>query len=146
MRDTNRNNKNYYALDAIGEMFSQVKQSVALGLSVVYVERGASLLRVAYSDKIVGDPESGIVHGDVVTNLLDSAGGCAVLSVTPTDHTIAALDLRIDYLQPAEKVRISQASQSVTSERAISPSCAASRITRTLVSLQPTFGKLTIGP
>lgn len=93
----------YYELDAIGAMFVEVKQSKALGLSIVYVERGASLLRVPYSDDIVGDPESGIIHGGVVTTLLDSAGGCAVLSLTPTDHTIATLDLRIDYLQPAEK-------------------------------------------
>jgi acyl-coenzyme A thioesterase PaaI-like protein len=32
---------------------------------------------------------------------MDSAAGCAVLSVTPEGYTIATLDLRIDYLQPA---------------------------------------------
>ena len=86
----------YCSLDDIGEMFAQVKQSVALSLSIVYVERGASLIRVPYSDNIAGDPESGIMHGGVVTTLLDSAGDCAVQSLTPTDHTVATLDLRID--------------------------------------------------
>ena len=69
----------------------------------MYVERCASLLHVPYSENIVGDPESGIMHGGVVTTLLDSAGGSAVLSLTPTDHTITTLDLRMDYLQPAKK-------------------------------------------
>ena len=80
------------------ENVAQVKQSVALSLSIVYVERGASLMRVPNSDNIVGDPESGIMHGGVVTTLLDSAGDCAVLSLTPTEHTVGTLNLRIDPL------------------------------------------------
>ena len=86
----------YCGLDAIEEKFVQVKQSVALSLSIVYVERGASLMRVPNSDNIVGDPESGIMHGGVVTTLLDSAGDCAVLSLTPAEHTVATLNLRIN--------------------------------------------------
>ena len=53
-------------------------------------------MRVPNSDNIVGDPESGIMHGGVVTTLLDSASDCAVLSLTPTEHTVATLNLRID--------------------------------------------------
>ena len=60
-------------------------------------------MRVPNSDNIVGDPESGIMHGGVVTTLLDSAGDCAVLSLTPTEHTVATLNLRIDLLQPTDK-------------------------------------------
>ena len=85
----------YCSLDDIGKMFAQIKQSVALGHSIVYVVHGASLMRVPYSGNIVGDPESSIMHGGVVTTLLHSAGDCAVLSLTPTDHTVATLDLRI---------------------------------------------------
>ena len=79
-------------------MFAQVKQSVALSLSILYVERSASPMRVPNSDNFVGDPESGIMHGGVVTTLLDSAGDCAVLSLTPAEHTVATLNLRIDPL------------------------------------------------
>ena len=53
-------------------------------------------MRVPNSDNIVGDPESGTMHGGVVTTLLDSAGDRAVLSLTPTEHTVATLNLRID--------------------------------------------------
>ena len=62
----------------------------------MYVERGASLMRVPNSDNIVGDPDSGIMHDGVVTTLFDSAVDCAVLSLTPTEHTVATLNLRID--------------------------------------------------
>ena len=41
----------------------------------VSVERGTALFRLPYSQSIVSDPESGIVHGGVVTTLMDSAGG-----------------------------------------------------------------------
>ena len=88
-------------LNDVARMFSQIKQSVALGISIILVERGSALLQLPYSDRIIGDPETGIVHGGVVTTLMDSAAGCAVLSVTPEGYTIATLDLRIDYLQPA---------------------------------------------
>ena len=64
----------------------------------MYVERGASLMRVPNLDNIVGDPEAGIMHGGVVTTLLVSAGDCAVLSLTPTKHTVGTLNLRIDSL------------------------------------------------
>lgn len=88
-------------LDDIAAMFSQVKHCMALGMSVITVERGNALVSVPYSYRIIGDPEEGIVHGGVVTTLMDSAGGCAALSVTPEGHTLATLDLRIDYLRPA---------------------------------------------
>lgn len=88
-------------LDDIARLFGQIKQSVALGISIILVERDSALLQLPYSDRIIGDPETGTVHGGVVTTLMDSAAGCAVLSVTPEGYTIATLDLRIDYLQPA---------------------------------------------
>ena len=55
-------------------------------------------MRVLNLDNIVGDSEAGIMHGGVVTTLLVSAGDCAVLSLTPTKHTVGTLNLRIDSL------------------------------------------------
>ena len=55
-------------------------------------------MRVPNSDNIVGDPEAGIMHGGVVTTLLNSASDCDVLSLTPTEHTVGTLNLRIDSL------------------------------------------------
>ena len=45
-----------------------------------------------HQPEFVGDPDTGVVHGGVVTVFLDSLSGMRIL---PT------LDLRIDYLKPS---------------------------------------------
>lgn len=90
------------ALDDVAAMMREIAHCRTLGIAVVSVERGSALLRLPYSARFVGDPETGVVHGGVVTTLMDTAGGCASLTLTPEGHTLATLDLRIDYLKPAE--------------------------------------------
>ena len=57
---------------------------------------------LAYQDKLVGNPLTGVVHGGVVTALLDHASGFAVFSALEAPTSIATLDLRIDYMRAAE--------------------------------------------
>jgi len=98
---THDDNTELHALDTVTELFHEVAQCQALGMQVVSVERGNALVRMPYDPRHVGDPNTGIVHGGVITTLLVSAGGCAAISVSPVDQIIATLDLRIDYLKPA---------------------------------------------
>jgi uncharacterized protein (TIGR00369 family) len=72
-----------------------------LGIRFVSVERGRVLAVVPYRRELVGDPLTGVLHGGVVTTLLDSAGGAAVFSMLSGTSPIATLDLRIDYLRPS---------------------------------------------
>lgn len=58
-------------------------------------------LKVEYQDALVGDPKSRILHGGVITALLDAAFSFAVLIKLPEVLPIATLDLRIDHLKPA---------------------------------------------
>ena len=62
---------------------------------------GRAVYLLPYRADLVGDPETGVLHGGVVTSLLDSAGGGAVISKLGMPQAIATLDLRIDYLQPS---------------------------------------------
>ena len=57
-------------------------------------------MRVAYRAELVGNPETGVVHGGVITTLLDSVCGLAVFSSFTQMRPVATLDLRIDYLKP----------------------------------------------
>ena len=63
-----------------------------------------STMFVRYTSDIVGDPDTGVVHGGVITALLDSASGHAVRDehAGGDEISIATLDLRIDYMRPAE--------------------------------------------
>jgi uncharacterized protein (TIGR00369 family) len=72
-----------------------------LGYEVVSIDAGVCLARMPYNPELVGDPTTGVLHGGVVTSLLDSTGGAAVLSKLGKPIALATLDLRIDYLRPA---------------------------------------------
>jgi uncharacterized protein (TIGR00369 family) len=86
-------------------MSDSTPQAVALGIRLVTVEPGLAVMAVPHDDKLVGDPESGVIAGGVVTTLLDHVCGLAVTSKLLERGTlgpVATLDLRIDYMRAAE--------------------------------------------
>ncbi len=81
----------------------------ALGAELAEVVGGVALLRLPYQDSFVGDPDTGVIAGGVVTALLDQACGYAVWSSLESFRSIATLDLRIDYMRPARPREVLQA-------------------------------------
>jgi uncharacterized protein (TIGR00369 family) len=77
-------------------------QAKALGLELVGVEPREATLKVAYREALIGDPETRVIAGGVVTTLLDHTCGQAVWAALEDYSPIATLDLRIDYMRPAE--------------------------------------------
>lgn len=82
-------------------IFETIPHCRELGIEVVAVQEGKGVVGLDYQKRLVGNPETGHLHGGVVTTLLDTVAGLAVLSAVPEDTTVATLDLRIDYLRPA---------------------------------------------
>jgi uncharacterized protein (TIGR00369 family) len=76
--------------------------NLALGLRLEDASAdGWAAMRLPYRADLVGNPETGVLHGGMITALLDACCGLAVFLKTQFAQRIATLDLRIDYLRPA---------------------------------------------
>lgn len=73
----------------------------AIGLQVVEIGEGEAALRMPYSPELVGDPETGVIHGGAVSTVIDTCCGAAVMSHPKATGPSATLDLRIDYMRAA---------------------------------------------
>jgi uncharacterized protein (TIGR00369 family) len=73
----------------------------SLGGEMESVEPGRVRMRLPYSARLVGNPDTGVVHGGVITGFLDQSCGMAVGSTLTNPRGFATLDLRIDYMKPA---------------------------------------------
>jgi uncharacterized protein (TIGR00369 family) len=74
----------------------------ALEGEIISAEQGLVRMKLPYSEKLVGNPDTGVVHGGVITGLLDQCCGMAVGSALRAPMSFATLDLRIDYMKPAQ--------------------------------------------
>ena len=72
-----------------------------LQVDFVEMDDGVAIAKVEYRDVLVGDPGTGVLHGGVVTTLLDIAAGMSVISKLGKPTAVVTLDLRIDYLRPS---------------------------------------------
>ena len=86
-------------------MVKETPHAAALGLRFVSVEPGIAVIAVPYRDDLVGDPATGVLAGGVVTSLLDHVCGLAIKAATFDSRATATLDLRIDYMRPAQPRR-----------------------------------------
>ena len=99
---TEREEDDVSAEGLLGDMLSGLPHARALGMRTVSVADGVAILAVPYDTRLIGDPATGVVHGGLVTTLLDTCCGVAVLSAPGGALSTATLDLRIDYMRPAK--------------------------------------------
>ena len=78
-----------------------VPHAAALGMTLVSLEKGRGVMRVAWREDLVGDPDTDVIASGVVTALIDHTCGLAINSAAAAPMPIATLDLRIDYLRAA---------------------------------------------
>ncbi len=82
-----------------------VPHNRALGLRILALEPARATFVLPYDPCLVGNPETGVLHGGAISAAMDAACGTAVFQALPRPMVIATLDLRIDYLKPASAGR-----------------------------------------
>lgn len=74
----------------------------ALAMTVDAVGDGEAIMSMPYSENLIGDPKTGVIHGGAVSALMDTCGGTAVMAHPSGPAMTATLDLRIDYMRAAK--------------------------------------------
>jgi uncharacterized protein (TIGR00369 family) len=87
------------ALERLHQMLTggRVPHHVALGLRAVAAEESHVVVGLPYATHLVGNPETGVLHGGAITALLDCVSAMAVWHRQVAQTRIATIDLRIDY-------------------------------------------------
>tara|TARA_R110001583_G_scaffold191792_1_gene357552 strand:- start:1485 stop:1994 length:510 start_codon:yes stop_codon:yes gene_type:complete len=100
-------NSDFFPLTEVASRFvNQLAQCRRLGLTIQEASEHHVLIELPYSQNIIGYPDTGVIHGGVITTLIDTACGtavvCAILKKYQSLELSPTLDLRVDYMKPAE--------------------------------------------
>lgn len=83
-------------LDIMGQFIPHTQE---LGIRVEKIEGETLTLRLPYQKDLIGDPETGTLHGGALTVLLDQTLGMSAICNDSVEPSVApTLDLRIDHL------------------------------------------------
>ena len=85
----------------IVKFFNDLPFNKMMGINLVSIGDGSAEMTVDYNRDLIGDKKTMVIHGGVVTTLLDAACGAAVMSAGLPKVPTATIDLRIDYLRSA---------------------------------------------
>ena len=88
-------------LKQLAEIFQAVPHIQELGMEITALEPGKASLRLDYQDRLIANTETGVVHGGVISTLMDTVSGLSAMSAVSEITPVATLDMRIDYLKPA---------------------------------------------
>ncbi|MGD9966784.1 MAG: PaaI family thioesterase [Hyphomonadaceae bacterium] len=88
-------------LERVRAMIQYTPQARALGLEVMKIEPARVWGRSPFRAELIGDPETGVIAGGVITTFLDTLCGMAAVAAMEHPTTVATIDLRIDYMRPA---------------------------------------------
>jgi uncharacterized protein (TIGR00369 family) len=79
-----------------------IPHNKALGLKVLDARRGFASMQLDWRRELVGNPVTGVLAGGPLTAMLDGCCGMAVATMLKNPEPFATLDLRIDYVRPAD--------------------------------------------
>ena len=86
---------------AVEDFFAVLPHSISLGMSIDFISHGEVGMSMPYDSKLIGDPQTKVIHGGAVFALLDTCCGAAAMSHPEQIGPTATIDLRVDYMRPA---------------------------------------------
>ncbi|MBE93466.1 PaaI family thioesterase [Marinobacter sp.] len=94
--------KDSMRMDRVRRFIGTLNQGRELGLTVTSAKAGQLTLCLPYSDRIIGNPDTGVIHGGAITTLMDTTSGSVIMCSLDDFELCPTLDLRVDYMRPAE--------------------------------------------
>ena len=83
------------------QFIQALPHSMALGMELQELGDGSAVITMPYDEKLIGDPQTGVISGGAVSALMDTCCGAAVMSHPSNPAATATMDLRIEYLRAA---------------------------------------------
>jgi uncharacterized protein (TIGR00369 family) len=86
---------------AVRDFFAILPHSQSLGMGIDFIRDGEVGMSMPYDSRLIGDPQTKVIHGGAVFALLDTCCGSAAMSHPDQEGPTATIDLRVDYMRPA---------------------------------------------
>lgn len=83
------------------QFIEAIPHARALRMRVDQLGAGKATISMPWDEHLVGDPRTGVIHGGVVSALMDTCCGAAVMAHPTEPRSTATIDLRIDYMRAA---------------------------------------------
>jgi uncharacterized protein (TIGR00369 family) len=94
----------YTRLEVCRRFVTSVRHSLELGIDVVEADEQRVRALMPWQERLVGNPDTGVLHGGAVFAFLDQVGGLAnAMRVFPNFEITPTIDFRLDHLRAPAK-------------------------------------------
>ena len=90
-------------VQTIRRVFNQQGLMHSLEAVLIAVEAGAVTIELPVTTKIT--QQHGFVHAGVLTSIVDTACGCAALTLMPPESHVLTVEYKVNFLSPAQGVK-----------------------------------------